>query len=104
MKRMIVALLLVITSSALAQAYVSGSVVKWEKAIYAKNSHNTKNQIVYTVRVGDATYKIARKNDKVDLQAGEVVRCEVGKTHITVINEKGKERQYDIVGSESGGN
>ena len=108
MKRIVIASALVFTSlhtvTAWAQSYEPGSVNKWEKATYAKNSHNTKNQIVYTVRVGDATYKLARKSDKVDLQAGEQVKCEVGKKHITVIDAKGKERQYDIVGSESGSN
>jgi hypothetical protein len=104
MKRVIVAFLFLLTSSAWAQTSMPGSVTKWEKATYAKNSHNTKNQIVYTVRVGDTTYKIARKSDKVDLQAGEQVNCEVGKKHITVVDAKGKERQYDIVGSEASTN
>jgi hypothetical protein len=105
MKRIIMALVLVFTcllaAHAWAQTSMSGSIVRWEKATYAKNSHTTKNQIVYTVRVGNATYKIARKSDKVDLQAGEQVQCEVGKTHIKIIDQKGKERRYDIVGSEA---
>ena len=106
MKRIIMALVLAPTLgvTAWAQTYMPGTVTKWEKATYAKNSHSTKNQIVYTVRVEDATYKIARKSDKVDLRAGEQVKCEVGKKHIAVVNEKGKERQYDIVGSEASTN
>ena len=54
MKRIVIASALVFTSlhtvTAWAQSYEPGSVNKWEKATYAKNSHNTKNQIVYTVR------------------------------------------------------
>jgi hypothetical protein len=105
MKRIVVALVLISFPgvTAWAQANKPCSVTKWEKATYAKNSHNTKTQIVYTVRVGDTSYKLARKSDDVDLQAGEQVRCDIEKKNVTVTTEKGKKRKYDIVGTEAGG-
>jgi hypothetical protein len=93
-------LLLLLTSAALAQTYEAGSVLKWEKKSYSQSAHIIRNQTVYTVRAGDVTYQIARRSDKVEMAVGQQLKCRVEKNHLFVLNEKGKEMKYDIVGTE----
>lgn len=93
-------LLLLLASSAWAQTYETGSVIKWETKTYSQSAHITRNHIVYSVRVGDATYKIARRSDKVEFDLNQEIKCRVEKGQMLVVNEKGKETKYDIVGSE----
>jgi hypothetical protein len=93
-------LLLLLTSTAWAQTFETGSVLKWEKKSYSQSAHITKNQTVYTVRVGDVTYQIARRSDKVEMSVGQQLKCRIEKDHLFVINEKGKETKFDIVGTQ----
>jgi hypothetical protein len=93
-------LLLLFSSAARAQVYEAGSVVRWEKKSYSQSAHIIRNQTVYTVVVGDLTYQIARRSDKVEMNAGQQLKCRVEKGHLIVLNEKGKETKYDIVGAQ----
>ena len=82
-----------------AQTYENGHVLKWENKTYSQSAHIERNQIVYWVRVGSVTYQIARRRDKVELVVGQL-KCRIEKGHFFVVNEKGKETKYDIVGMD----
>ena len=75
-----------------------GTVLKWEHKTYWQSADITRDQVVYTVKVGDVTYQIARRGDKVEFVVGQNVDCRVDKNHIFVVNDKGKETKYEIVG------
>ena len=83
-----------------AQTKENGKVLKWEEKTYSQSAHITRNQIVYSVQVGNVTYEIARRRDKVEMEVGQELRCRVEHGHFFVLNEKGKETKYDIVGTE----
>jgi hypothetical protein len=93
-------LFLLFTSAGWAQTYETGIVLKWEKKSYSQSAHIIRNQTVYSVRVVSVTYQIARRNNKVEMGVGQQLKCRVEKGHLFVLNEKGKETKYDIVGTE----
>jgi hypothetical protein len=83
-----------------AQSYDSGSVLKWEHKTYSQSAHITRNQVVYTIRVGNVTYQVARRSDKAEMSVGQSLKCRVEKDRLSVLDGKGKETKYDIVGTE----
>jgi hypothetical protein len=86
---------------ALAQSYDSGTVVKWEKQAYAITAlHPSGNHIVYSIKVGAVTYKVARRTAKVEMAMGQQIQCRVEKNSMIVRDEKGKEMKYEVVGTE----
>ena len=91
---------MLLTSAVQAQTREDGTVLKWEKKTYSQSAHIIRNHTVYTVRVGDHTYQIARRSDKVEMSVGQQLECRVEKDHFFVVNEKGKETKYDIMGTE----
>ena len=86
---------------ALAQSYETGTVVKWEKEAYAITAfHPAGNHIVYSIKVGAVTYKVARRTAKLEMAMGRQIQCRVEKNSMLVRDEKGKETKYEIVGTE----
>ena len=85
---------------ALAQSYETGTVVKWEKQAYAIPGQPAGNHIVYSVKVGAVTYKVARRTAKLEMAMGQQIQCRVEKNSMLVRDEKGKETKYEIVGTE----
>jgi hypothetical protein len=102
MKKFLFSLLVasLFTALSAAQTYESGSVLKWEMKSYSQSANIIRNHVVYTVKVGDATYQIAKRSDKVELSVGQRLECRVDKSHFFVLNAKGKETKYDIEGTE----
>ena len=93
-------LTLAIALTVFAQSYQPGTVVKWEMKPYSQSAHIIRDQVVYTIRVGDATYQIARRSKDVEMNPGQQIDCRVDKGLVIVRNAKGKEIKYAIVGSE----
>lgn len=91
-----------LVAAALAQSpYESGTVVKWEKQAYAMTAvHPAGNHIVYSIKVGAVTYKVARRSAKVEMAMGQQIQCRVEKNSMAVRDEKGKEIKYEVVGTE----
>jgi hypothetical protein len=88
--------------TALAQSYESGSVVKWETKAFAMTAvHPAGNRVVYSIKVGDVTYQVARRSAKVEMTMGEKIQCRVEKDKFVVRDDKGRETKYDIVGTEA---
>jgi hypothetical protein len=95
-----IVILFVVT--ALAQSFESGSVVKWETRAYAQTAvHPAGNRVVYSIKVRDVTYQVARRSAKVEMTMGEKIQCRVEKDKFVVRDDKGKETKYDIVGTEA---
>jgi hypothetical protein len=57
------------------------------------------NRVVYTIKIGDATYQVARHSSKAEMTTGQKIQCRVEKDKLIVHDDKG-ETKYDIVGSE----
>jgi hypothetical protein len=88
--------------TALAQSYESGSVVKWETKAFAMTAvHPAGNRVVYSIKVGEVTYQVARRSAKVEMTMGEKIQCRIEKDKFVVRDDKGKETKYDIVGTEA---
>ncbi len=90
---------LFLVPTAWTQTYEIGSVLKWETKTYSQSANITRNHPVYSVRVGDVVYQIARRSTQVEMNAGQQIQCRVANGQMFVVNEKGKETKYDIVGS-----
>lgn len=83
-----------------AQTYETGNVLKWETKTYSQSAHTIRNHPVYSVQVGAVVYQIARRSTQVEMNTGQQIKCRVEKGEMLVVNAKGKETKYDIVGSE----
>jgi hypothetical protein len=93
--------LLLFASTLWGQTAADGTVVKWESKPYSQSAHIIRNHIVYSVQIGDTVLQIARRSDKQEMATGEHIKCRVDSGRVYVVNEKGRETKYDIVGSES---
>lgn len=93
-------LLALIASATWAQTYETGNVLKWETKTYSQSAHITRNHPVYSVQVGHTVYQIARRSTEVEMNTGQEIKCRVENGQMFVVNAKGKETKYDIVGSE----
>jgi hypothetical protein len=63
--------------------------------------HPAGNRVVYSIKVGDVTYQVARRSAKVEMTMGEKIQCRVEEDKFVVRDDKGKETKYDIVGTEA---
>jgi len=100
-RRLIVGWFVVMVGTlALSQSYETCTVLKWETKTYSQSAHITRNHPVYWVSVGTITYEIGRRTTAIEMQAGQQIKCRVENGHMLVVNEKGKETKYDLVGSE----
>ena len=61
--------------------------------------HPAGNRVVYSIKVGDVTYQVARRSSKVEMTIGEKIQCRVEKDKLMVRDDKGKETKYDVVGT-----
>jgi hypothetical protein len=97
-----IGVVVLLVATALAQSFESGSVVKWETKAFAMTAvHPAGNRVVYSIKVGDVTYQVARRSAKVEVTMGEKIQCRVEKDKFVVRDDKGKETKYDIVGTEA---
>lgn len=99
-KALIGLLFLLLTSVIWAQTYDTGNVLKWESKPYSQSAHIIRNHIVYSVQVGHSILQIARRSVKTEMTVGQQIKCRLDRGHIFVLNEKGKETEFDIIGSE----
>lgn len=99
--RIVVGLVVLLcASTAWAQTYETATVLKWETKLHAYADGSTGSQTVYSVRVGDHTYEVGRLNNKIEMTVGQQLKCRVDKKSLFVVNDKGKEKKYAIVGTE----
>jgi hypothetical protein len=76
------------------------SVLKWETKAFAQTAvHPAGNRVVYSIKVGDVTYQVARRRSKVEMTIGEKIECRVEKDKLMVRDDKGKETKYDVLGT-----
>jgi hypothetical protein len=88
------------TLASLAQTYGSGSVLKWEMKSYSQSAHIIRDHVVYSVQVGDSVFQIARRSRELEMSIGQRIQCRIDKGHVFVLNAKGKETEYDILGAQ----
>jgi hypothetical protein len=95
-------LALLFVSGALAQSGQTGTVLNWEALPYTQSVNITRNQVVYTIHLGDVYYRITRRSPKAELNIGQQVDCRVDGNNMFVRYAKVKEVKYDIVGTDGG--
>jgi hypothetical protein len=95
-------LALLFVSGGLAQSSQTGTVVNWEALPYSQSANITRNQVFYTIHLGDVHYRITRSSPKAELNIGQQVDCRVEGHNIFVRYGKGKEVKYEIVGGDGG--
>ncbi|MGB6191744.1 MAG: hypothetical protein WBF42_04700 [Terracidiphilus sp.] len=66
---------------------------------YSQSAHIIRDHVVYSIRIGGASYEIARRSKDVEMNTGQQVECRVEKQTMYVRNSKGKETKYEIVGN-----
>jgi|HubBroStandDraft_6_1064221.scaffolds.fasta_scaffold73251_4 hypothetical protein len=93
-------LALLFVSGALAQSGQTGTVQNWEALPYSQSVNITRNQVFYTIHLGDVHYRITRRSPKAELNIGQQVDCRVEGNSMFVHYAKGKEVKYDIVGKD----
>ena len=93
-------LALLFVSGALAQSVKTGTVVDWEALPYTQNVKIPRNQVVYTIHLGDVHYRITRRSSTAELNIGQQVDCRVEGNSMFVRYFKGKEVKYDIVAKD----
>ena len=90
-----------LVATVFAQSYESGTVVKWETKAFAMTAvHPAGNRVVYSIKVGEITYQVARRSAKVEMTKGAQVQCRVEKNQLIIRNDQNKEVKYDIVGTD----
>jgi hypothetical protein len=93
-------LALLFVSGALAQSGQTGTVLNWEALPYSQSVNLTRNQVFYTIHLGDVHYRITRRSPKAELNIGQQVDCRVEGNTMFLSYAKGKEVKYDIVGKD----
>lgn len=91
---------LLLASVGFAQGAQAGMVLRWEMKPYSQSAHIIRDHVVYSVRVGSSILQIARRSKDVELATGQAIQCRIEKGRVFVMNAKGKETQYEILGSE----
>jgi hypothetical protein len=95
-------LALLFVSGTLAESGKTGTVVNWEALPYSQNVKITRNQVVYTIHLGDVRYRITRRSPNAEWNIGQQLDCRVEGNTMFVRNAKGKEVKFDIVGVDDG--
>jgi hypothetical protein len=93
---------LIFVFTALAQqGYDQGTILKWDVEVYGKNKEASQNAAVYYVQVGTNVYRVTDGKTKPGPNAanvGKPLQCRVKKDHMFIVDEKGKELKYSIIG------
>jgi hypothetical protein len=83
------------------QAYEQGTILKWGVEAYGKNKQQTQNAAVYYVQIRENVYRITQGKTKPGPEAssvGKEVQCRVKKESLYMIDAKGKESKYSVIG------
>lgn len=96
----VLAIICLLVTVSVAQDYQTGSVLKWEMKPYSQSAKITRNQVVYSIQVENVVYQIANRSTEPEMTIGQKIKFRVGKNHFYLLNEKGKETKYEIVGKQ----
>jgi hypothetical protein len=91
---------LLLASFALAQSSSTGTITNWEAQPYSQSAGSTRNQLIYTVHLGDVHYQVTRRRPTAELNLGQQVDCRVEGNYMFIRNRKGKEIKYEILGTD----
>jgi hypothetical protein len=97
MKRICAWFVLLTAASGYAQSYKTCDVTMWANDSYSHSWPATTKDILYFVRVGRATYEIARPGPHVEMNSGERIRCRVDNGYMFIRDSKGQVRKAQIV-------
>jgi hypothetical protein len=83
------------------QAYEQGTILKWDVEAYGKQKQQTQNAAVYYVQIRENVYRVTQGKTKPGPEAssvGKQIQCRVKKDNLYIIDEKGKELKYSVIG------
>jgi hypothetical protein len=92
---------MVIFAEAAAAQTQQGTILKWDVEAYGKHRDITQNAAVYYVQIGDNVYQLTQGSTKPGANAsnvGKAVQCRVEKNRLVIIDDKGKQQKYNIIG------
>jgi hypothetical protein len=87
------------------QAYEQGTILKWDVEAYGKQKKETQNAAVYYVQIRENVYRVTQGKTKPGSEAtnvGNAVQCRIKKESLYMIDAKGKESKYSIIGVSKG--
>jgi hypothetical protein len=68
---------------------------------YGKRRDITQNAAVFYIQIGDNVYQVTQGSTKPGVNASNVsktVQCSVEKSNLVIIDDKGKEQKYTVIG------
>jgi hypothetical protein len=83
------------------QVYRQGTILKWDLEAYGKQKQLTQNAAVYYVQFENNVYQVTDGKTKPGPNASSVgkdVQCRIKKEHMYIVDAKGKELKYTIIG------
>jgi hypothetical protein len=83
------------------QAYEQGTILKWDIEAYGKQKQQTQNAVVYYVQIRENVYRVTQGKTKPGSEAssvGKEIQCRVKKENLYLIDPKGKESKYSVIG------
>jgi hypothetical protein len=93
-------LALLFATGALAQSGQFGTLLNWEALPSSQSDKITRNQVFYTIHLGDVRYRITKRSPTAEWDIGQQLECRVEGNNMFVRNAKGKEVKYDIVAKD----
>ena len=94
MKRCIWFVLLT-AASGFAQSYKTCDVTMW--ANESQTLGITRNNVLYSIRMGTVNYQIERPSPNVEMNSGQRTRCRIDKGYMFIRDSKGQVKKAQIV-------
>jgi len=69
----------------------------WTNEVQSPASNVTRNDILYLIRVGKASYQVERPGPDVEMNAGERISCRVEKGYMFIRDGRGQVNKAQIV-------
>jgi hypothetical protein len=92
---------MIVFAAGVAAQTQQGTILKWDVEAYGKRRDITQNAAVYYVQIGDNVYQVTQGSTKPGANAsnvGKTVQCRVEKNRLVIIDDRGKEQRYNIIG------
>ena len=88
---------LLTAASGFAQSYKTCDVTMWANETQSQASGVTRNNVLYSIRMGNLNYEIERPGPNVELNSGQRIHCRIEKGYMLIRDSKGQVNKAQIV-------
>jgi hypothetical protein len=88
---------LLTAASGFAQSYKTCDVTMWTNETQSQASRIARNNVLYFIRVGKASYQIERPGPDVEMNAGQRIHCRIDKGYMFIRDGNGQVNKAEIV-------